>query len=178
MMVVCRIAFTIFFKGYNGVIMKNVDLLKKVAPLLRENEEVVCIPPKCRSQFIHIISLFLFCVFIVSPILMYVRTLNGQNLSVLLVCFFSTILPLYTIVIILFFATYLSSKIVITNQRVICFRFWKNFCIERDDIIQVSECPFNSNERGYKTLLIKTKDNKSYKFEFYDYKQIKEQLGL
>ena len=72
---------------------------------------------------------------------------------------------------------YMYSGIVITNQRVICINFGKVDCIEKEDIVFISNRLKESGKETY-AVYIMTKDNKWYAVDFYDYKVIKEKLGL
>ena len=153
--------------------MKNVKILKRVVPLLREKEEIVFIPKKNKKDLSACVSV---CIFSVSVCLI----LLGFNIFsfplstvfipsitsvIFLVVFFLMVIPTF------------NKVVVITNQRLIYFCFNKTILIERENIEDVT---FDFMQRGLarKTTIIETKDSKSYKIQFYDYKQIKEQLGL
>ena len=67
--------------------------------------------------------------------------------------------------------------IVITNQRLICLNLGKIVSIERENIETVTY-DYLQNGLARNAALIETKDNKKFKFQFYDYRKLKEELGL
>ena len=158
---------------YNKNIMNNVRILKRVVPLLREKEEVVCIPEKNKRD---LYSCAFLCVFSVSIcFLLLFLTITTLPLSESLIpCIFSFIFLLVFCLMLIFI---FNKVVVITNQRLICFCFIKTILLEIENIETVTY-DFMQNGLARKTTVIETKDSKSYKIQFYDYKQIKEKLGL
>lgn len=153
--------------------MKNVKILKKVVPLLRDKEEIVSIPQKDKKTLILFIFINIFCASLLIS-LWFFDIFNFKLSEILLPMIVSSII---FIVYLFFPIASLNKCVIITNQRLVYFYFGKPISIERENIEVVTfySC---KNELTLETTLIKTKDSKSYKLEFYDYKQIKELLGL
>ncbi|MBQ8886542.1 MAG: hypothetical protein IJY61_02445 [Candidatus Gastranaerophilales bacterium] len=153
--------------------MKNVEILKKVVPLLRENEEVVYIPEKCKGNFaFHLF--FLIFLLIVIEMFFYQNLENSSKdtIMLLLVC-----LLMFLSMIIVCVVTFKSNFIVITNQRVICSRYFKITIFERDNIQKI-HYSYQNDKHCISNVLIEIKDSAPYIIEYFDYKKIKEQLGL
>ena len=160
-------------KVYNTFIMKNVNDLKKVVSILRKNEEVVCVPEKCKFNFIFHMSVFL--LFFIWWLLFLINVAVNLPLDEFyLFLMFSAILPFVVISSII---TYLTNLIVITNQRLICFRYGKVTCFERDEITKISS-HFMLNRMCVRNLVIRAKNAPVYDIEYYDVKNVCEELGL
>ena len=154
---------------YNTFIMKNVKILKKVVPLLREKEEIVAIPEKNKKD---ILSCIFACVFAITVcIILWVMTISTSSFSEMIVpiSLSASFLFVFCLIIIYIF----NKVIVITNQRLIYFTIGKVVFIERENIETVT---YDCMQRGISknTTVIETKDLKLYKIEYYDYKRIKE----
>lgn len=151
--------------------MKNIKILKKVVPLLRENEEIVSIPEKNKKDLFSCIFLCIFSIFI--SIVLLCLSISSFPSS-------TTIIPNITAIIflIIFYLMVIhicNKSVVITNQRLIYFTLFNTICIEKENIESVS---YDCMQRGIarKTTVIETKDYKKYKIEFYDYIKIRENL--
>lgn len=158
---------------YYIFIMKSVNDLKKVVSILKKDEEVVCIPKKCKFNFIFHMSVFLLFFILWFIFLINVAvTLPLDEFCLFLM--FSSILPFVVISSII---TYLTNLIVVTNQRLICFRYGKATCFERDEIIKISS-HFMLNRMCVRNLVIKAKNTPAYDIEYYDVKTVCEKLAL
>lgn len=151
--------------------MKNIKILKKVVPLLRENEEIVSIPEKNRKDMYACIFACVFSIFVC--LILFGLTISTSSFSEIIVPSITSgiFLLIFCLVVILPFNKFL----VITNQRLIYFTLFNTICIEKENIESVS---YDCMQRGISKniTVIETKDSKSYKLEFYDYIKIRENL--
>ena len=151
--------------------MKNVKILKRVVPLLRENEEIVSVPEKNKKRFFSFVFLIAFSLFFCFLLLLLTITTIPLSES-LIPCVFSLI---FLLIFCFLLIPILNKFIVITNQRLFCLSFTKVVAIERDDIETVTY-DYRQNGLARLATVIETKDSKSYKFELYDYIKIREEL--
>ena len=136
--------------------MNNAKIIKKVLPLLRENESIVDIPKKCIWNFLYIYIIAVVVFISLLNLNIYCETFREfwdfvlkYNLAEFYVddiwFFINLIAPIILFIIslaILFFLPYVFcyEKIVITNERLIIFSFLGLKIIEKVDI-----CPAPPN---------------------------------
>ena len=155
--------------------MKTLKLLKRVVPLLREKEEIVSIPEKDKN------ATFTFIFACASSILLCLISfgmaisLSYSSASEYIIHYITSFIFLFIFCLIMIYS--FNKVIIITNQRLICLNLCKIISIERENIETVT---YDCLQRGLprNDALIETKDNKKFKFQFYDYRKLKEELGV
>ena len=153
--------------------MTNFDIMKKIVPLLLKGEEIECIPQKSKLNFI-----FHVCVYVFFSILLLWYAYNSMfdfNADVLfgLIMFSSALLFMFISSVI----TYMTNLMVITNQRLICFRYGQATIFKKEDIKSIGHS-YQLDRYCIQHILIKAKDADEYTLEYYDSKVICEKLGL
>ena len=151
--------------------MENVEVLKKVVPLLLEGEEVIDIPKKCKWNFLfHFSWLFAF-------IICFLRVLiQNDNLGILLFPF----VVLFFVFILIFCSTvssFLFHRIVITNQRLIVLFLNKTVCIKKEKI-KVITCEYFLDRYFVIHTVIKAMGHSSLLIGFYNPSEIAQKLGV
>ena len=153
--------------------MIKFDIMKKIVPLLLSGEEIECIPPKNKISFI-----FQVCVYIFFSILLLWYAYNSIfnfNADVLfgLIMFSSVLLFMFISSVI----TYMTNLMVITNQRIICFRYGRATIFQREDIKSIGHS-YMLDRYCIQHVLIKAKNADEYTIEYYDSKTVSRHLAL
>lgn len=153
--------------------MNNFDVMKKIIPLLRKDEEIVSIPPKGKLNFIFHIFIFIF-LFIILAWYSYgfVFDFSIDMLFMPFMCLCALLFMSISSII-----AFLTNLMVITNQRLICFRYGQMKSFERDNIEKITHS-YMEDRYCIQNVLIKTKDSVLYTIEYYDSKTICEILGF
>lgn len=151
--------------------MNNENILKKVFPLLRENEQVLDIPKKCKWNFIihFIIQLALIIGFLRSLIQ------NGNSNPLFVPC--SIVLFVFILILCVTVASFLYHYIVITNQRLIVLFLNKKVCIKREKIKAITYEYFLERYFIINTI-IKVNGYSSLLIGFYNPSEIAKKLGV
>ena len=151
--------------------MKNVKILKKVVPLLREKEEITYIVEKSKWELI-----FRLCVLVLFAILWILFlidvAINFPLDELMLFLMFSLILPYCAISSIV---AYITNAVVITNQRLFCIRYGKVTCFEKEDIDSITR---KTSRTFLSYVRIKAKKFIIYDIEYFSCDEIKEKLSI
>ena len=143
--------------------MNNEEIIKKVFPLLRENETIVDIPKKCIGNFLCVLIAYAIIFILGLKLIMYYEVfsnfidfLNTYNFSDFYfndIWFFVKLIgpaiPLFLIFLSLIFLpiTFYWEKIVVTTERLIIFSLLGVNIVEKKDIY--SPIPFASYDSSF-----------------------------
>ncbi len=143
--------------------MNNAEIIKKVFPLLRENETIVDIPKKCVGNFLCVLVAYAIIFVLALKLIMYfevfsnfINFLNTYNFADFYfndIWFFVKLIGPAIPLLLIFFSliflpiTFCLEKIVVTTERLIIFSLLGVKIVEKKDIY--SPIPFASYDSNF-----------------------------